>query len=82
VKRARVEIGTIVVHGPRSAAGEGAALRRQIEANLGQLLLRGGVASESRTAKIVQIKGGTYHSGSNVAGDIARALHKSIQGRT
>ncbi len=82
MKRTRVGIGSLVVHQPGFTPVEGAALGRLIEANLGQLLLRSGVPAEPRKTKIVQINAGPYHSASNIAGAVARALYQSIQGKS
>lgn len=81
MKRARVEIGSLVLRHSGFSPAEGAALGRLIEGNLGQLLLRGDVPTESRRAKVVQVHAGPYHSGSNIAGTIARALYRSMKGK-
>jgi hypothetical protein len=80
MKRTRVEIGKLIVRGGKFSRVEGAPLGRMIESHLSQLLSQGG-PQKSRRADAVQVDAGPHHSGSNVAGTVARAVYRSIRGK-
>jgi hypothetical protein len=81
MRRTRVEIGSLVVHRTGFTAVEGAALGRMIEANLAQLLSQRGGPIESRKTAAVGMNAGAGAAGGNMAGTVARALYRSIQGK-
>jgi hypothetical protein len=81
MNRTRVEIGSLVIHQPGITAADGAALQRTIEAHLRQLIGERGGPVESHKLASVQVNAGVASPGGNVAGTVARALFKSIQGK-
>jgi hypothetical protein len=78
----RVEIGKLVVRGGTFSHVEGAALSRMVESHLSQLLSRGDRPVKSRRAGVVQVDAGPHHPRSDVAGTVARAVYRSISGKT
>jgi hypothetical protein len=78
----RVEIGKLVVRGGNFSRVEGTRLSRLVEGHLSELLSHGGAPPKSRQAGTVKVDAGQHHSGNNVAGTVARAVYRSISGKS
>lgn len=83
MKRTRVEIGRLIVHGLGLSPVAGADLGRRVQANLEQLLLRQGIPTESRRADVVRVRDSASPAGGVSTGDrarvIANAVYRSLQ---
>lgn len=82
IKPARVEIGSLVVHQPKTAAApQSSILGSMVESHLKQLISRHGVPAESRQAGLVRLKASERNPQANLAAAIARELYRSLQGK-
>jgi hypothetical protein len=80
--RTRVEIGKLIVRGGNLSRLEGAVLGGMVEGHLSQLLSHGDAPPKSNQTHAVQVDAGPRPPRSNVAGTVARALYRSISGKT
>jgi hypothetical protein len=85
MKRARVKIGSLVLHHSRLNPVEGAALGRMVEAHFQQLMLGRGTPSESRSAGVVRVNtplpAGKGASRSETALAIAHGVYRGLRGK-
>jgi hypothetical protein len=85
MRRARVEIGSLIVHHSPFAPSGGTTLGRMVENNLTQLVLAHGAFAGPRSAADVHVKApvpaGAGVSPSSVARAVAHALHRTLQGK-
>jgi hypothetical protein len=86
MNRARLKIGSLVLHHSGLNPAAGAALGRMVEAHLQQLMLGQGAPSEPRKADVIRVNAplpsGKGASRSETAQAIAHAVYGGLQGKS